>query len=183
MIIISGIVSLYYTVIFAWCIMYLIFSITNELPWTTCDTEWATESKYKIINLLNGFQVLIFMMYLIVFFNKYYFDTFKTLRSSFSKKERFYSIVVCTWLQIATPSKRQTCVTRSPGRCTTKMFVIMPLCLLGGTSAYWPRMSQDILLLRTSSSEETYLIKQNSDNHQKFKILQVSAIYINQFLC
>uniref|UniRef100_A0A8W8MSH7 Transporter n=1 Tax=Magallana gigas TaxID=29159 RepID=A0A8W8MSH7_MAGGI len=47
MISVSGIVSLYYTVIIAWCIMYFFASITGELPWTKCDTEWATENCYS----------------------------------------------------------------------------------------------------------------------------------------
>lgn len=59
MISVSGIVSLYYTVIIAWCILYLFTSFTSELPWEKCHPEWASERKYKI-SLFQVSQNLIF---------------------------------------------------------------------------------------------------------------------------
>lgn len=47
MISVSGIVSLYYTVIIAWCILYLFTSFTSELPWEKCHPEWASEHCYS----------------------------------------------------------------------------------------------------------------------------------------
>ncbi|XP_048731298.1 sodium- and chloride-dependent glycine transporter 1-like isoform X2 [Ostrea edulis] len=47
MISVSGIVSLYYTVIIGWCILYLFTSFTSELPWEKCHPEWASEYCYS----------------------------------------------------------------------------------------------------------------------------------------
>lgn len=44
MVIVSWLISLYYNVIIAQVLFYLFASFTNELPWTTCSTEWHTNS-------------------------------------------------------------------------------------------------------------------------------------------
>ncbi|XP_048872469.1 sodium- and chloride-dependent GABA transporter 2-like [Brienomyrus brachyistius] len=36
--------SIYYIVILAWALLYLVFSFSSELPWATCHNYWNTES-------------------------------------------------------------------------------------------------------------------------------------------
>ncbi|XP_045174895.1 sodium- and chloride-dependent glycine transporter 1-like isoform X2 [Mercenaria mercenaria] len=50
MIFISAIVSLYYTVIIAWCILYLFMSIRSELLWERCHEPWASENCYSYLD-------------------------------------------------------------------------------------------------------------------------------------
>ncbi len=42
MMIISGLFSMYYNIIIAWAIYYLVKSFTGHLPWENCDNEWNT---------------------------------------------------------------------------------------------------------------------------------------------
>ena len=42
MVLISGIVCIYYNIIIAWTLFYLIKSFTSYLPWTDCNNEWNT---------------------------------------------------------------------------------------------------------------------------------------------
>lgn len=50
MIFISAVVSLYYTVIIAWCILYLFMSFRSELLWERCHEPWATEKCYSFLD-------------------------------------------------------------------------------------------------------------------------------------
>lgn len=43
MVMVSGIVSVYYNVIIAWSLYYLLMSFRAELPWSTCGNEWNNE--------------------------------------------------------------------------------------------------------------------------------------------
>ena len=58
MILVSGIVCVYYNVIMAWSLyyMYIAFSSfrTGVLPWTTCDNEWNTPACLVRANSGNG---------------------------------------------------------------------------------------------------------------------------------
>ncbi|XP_013405391.1 sodium-dependent proline transporter isoform X3 [Lingula anatina] len=47
MVIISGVVSLYYNVILAWTIFYIAATFTSVLPWEHCDPQWATHECYS----------------------------------------------------------------------------------------------------------------------------------------
>jgi SNF family Na+-dependent transporter len=44
MVIVSGIVCIYYNVVMAWTIYYFFKSLHTVLPWSTCDNEWNTPS-------------------------------------------------------------------------------------------------------------------------------------------
>lgn len=44
MVIVSGIVCVYYNVIVAWTLYYLFMSFRSELPWSTCTNTWNTDS-------------------------------------------------------------------------------------------------------------------------------------------
>ncbi|KAL5007796.1 hypothetical protein ScPMuIL_016602 [Solemya velum] len=48
MIVVSGLVSLYYTVIIGWCLLYLFMSFRAELPWERCHEEWRSASCYSL---------------------------------------------------------------------------------------------------------------------------------------
>jgi solute carrier family 6 (neurotransmitter transporter, glycine) member 5/9 len=43
MIMVSGIVMLYYNLIIGWTIFYMFASLSKELPWQNCKNEWSTE--------------------------------------------------------------------------------------------------------------------------------------------
>ncbi|UYV77966.1 hypothetical protein LAZ67_15003056 [Cordylochernes scorpioides] len=47
MVIISGVVMLYYNIIIAWTLFYMFTSLTKNLPWTHCDPEWSLPSCYS----------------------------------------------------------------------------------------------------------------------------------------
>ncbi|ELT90268.1 hypothetical protein CAPTEDRAFT_225103 [Capitella teleta] len=41
MVIVSALVGIYYNMIIAWALFYLAASFTSDLPWVTCDRDWA----------------------------------------------------------------------------------------------------------------------------------------------
>ena len=45
MVVVSGMVAIYYNMIIGWSFYYLFASFTSELPWEKCRAEWATPSK------------------------------------------------------------------------------------------------------------------------------------------
>lgn len=42
MVLVSGIVMLYYNLIIAWTLFYMFASWSRTLPWEKCDPEWCT---------------------------------------------------------------------------------------------------------------------------------------------
>ncbi|XP_052760756.1 sodium- and chloride-dependent glycine transporter 2-like isoform X2 [Mya arenaria] len=44
MVIMTGIVAVYYTVIMAWTLYYLVMSFSKVLPWSHCDNEWNNDA-------------------------------------------------------------------------------------------------------------------------------------------
>ncbi|XP_048777264.1 sodium- and chloride-dependent glycine transporter 1 [Ostrea edulis] len=62
MVIISGIVCVYYNIIITWTIYFLYHSFKAVLPWSTCDNSWNTEKCYvrgksDLTNGTNGYNV------------------------------------------------------------------------------------------------------------------------------
>jgi len=47
MITVSSIVMLYYNMIIAWTLFYMAASMTEILPWSTCDPSWSTPSCFS----------------------------------------------------------------------------------------------------------------------------------------
>ena len=43
MFLMSGLVSIYYNMILAWGLFYLVSSFTTSLPWSSCDNWWNTD--------------------------------------------------------------------------------------------------------------------------------------------
>ncbi|XP_071087647.1 uncharacterized protein [Haliotis cracherodii] len=54
MVIVSGVVSIYYNMVNAWGFYYLFTSMTSELPWRSCKNHWNTiychENKFDVTN-------------------------------------------------------------------------------------------------------------------------------------
>lgn len=46
MFLMSGLVGVYYNMILAWALFYLIQSFTTVLPWSSCDNWWNTDGKF-----------------------------------------------------------------------------------------------------------------------------------------
>lgn len=46
MVIISGIVCVYYNIIITWTIYFLYHSLRAVLPWSTCNNAWNTDNCY-----------------------------------------------------------------------------------------------------------------------------------------
>ncbi|KAL8589243.1 hypothetical protein ACOMHN_017044 [Nucella lapillus] len=49
MVAVSGMVSLYYTVLIAWAFLYMFRSFASELPWERCHPDWAKPSCYSYL--------------------------------------------------------------------------------------------------------------------------------------
>ncbi|XP_077296604.1 glycine transporter [Arctopsyche grandis] len=47
MVIVSTIVMLYYNLIIAWTIFYMVASVTTQLPWQNCEQSWSTKYCYS----------------------------------------------------------------------------------------------------------------------------------------
>lgn len=43
MFLMSSLVGIYYNMILAWALFYLLSSFTSHLPWSSCDNWWNTE--------------------------------------------------------------------------------------------------------------------------------------------
>ena len=52
MVIVSGLVGIYYNMIIAWSLFYLFASLNSEVPWKTCNGWWNTRGKRFIIPLI-----------------------------------------------------------------------------------------------------------------------------------
>jgi hypothetical protein len=48
MICLTGIVCIYYNVIIAWTLYYLLYSFFPTIPWSTCDNDFNTDACYQI---------------------------------------------------------------------------------------------------------------------------------------
>jgi len=53
MVILTGIVAIYYTVIMSWALYYLIMSFSSTLPWSHCNNTWNTHSCYSRVTYSN----------------------------------------------------------------------------------------------------------------------------------
>ena len=53
MVIVSGLVCVYYNVIVAWTIYYLFMSLRATLPWSTCDNWWNTDNCLDVEGSVN----------------------------------------------------------------------------------------------------------------------------------
>ena len=42
MVIISGMVAIYYNIIMAWVSLFFVRSLTTDVPWKTCNNTWNT---------------------------------------------------------------------------------------------------------------------------------------------
>ena len=54
MVIVSGIVCIYYNVIVAWTLYYLFMSFRAVLPWSQCGNEWNTEHCVSDVGGIHG---------------------------------------------------------------------------------------------------------------------------------
>jgi solute carrier family 6 amino acid transporter-like protein 5/7/9/14 len=47
MICLTGVVCMYYNVIIAWTLYYLLYSFFPTIPWSTCDNDFNTDACYQ----------------------------------------------------------------------------------------------------------------------------------------
>jgi len=45
MFIVSSFIAVYYNVVIAWSIFYLLASLNTQVPWSTCDNHWNTPGR------------------------------------------------------------------------------------------------------------------------------------------
>jgi solute carrier family 6 amino acid transporter-like protein 5/7/9/14 len=53
MIIVSGVICIYYNLIISWVLHYLAMSLRADVPWKTCSNEWNTDNCTTRIRLTN----------------------------------------------------------------------------------------------------------------------------------
>jgi SNF family Na+-dependent transporter len=53
MVVISGLVSIYYSAIMAYALFYVFSSLTSELPWQHCKEEW--KDKFNCVEHVDNF--------------------------------------------------------------------------------------------------------------------------------
>ena len=59
MIIVSLLVSIYYNMIIAWCLLYMFESFRKDVPWKTCDNDWNTKLCAYVLSYLTINQSII----------------------------------------------------------------------------------------------------------------------------
>lgn len=96
MFLMSGLVGIYYNMILAWAMFYLLSSFSTTLPWASCDNWWNTDGKTIYMNC-NSTINNIFFLYLSNDWNQYHINKIWYLRYGIWKKSKtiISTVIAC----------------------------------------------------------------------------------------
>jgi hypothetical protein len=82
--IVNGYLNVYYNMIIAYSLYFLVLSFTSRLPWESCNAKWSSESKDYTINIKLLLKILDLLIQVQVTTIIYYFKIVLTITAQIS---------------------------------------------------------------------------------------------------